>query len=399
MELTDKQLEGLVLALKRYASNEPYTCIAGYAGTGKSTLIKFIVAALNLSQDDVAYITFTGKAAEVLRHKGCPNACTAHKLLYYSTRLKNGKFVFRPRPRGDIQYKLIIVDEISMLPKELWDLLLSHKVPVIACGDPFQIPPIRSETDNHVLDNPHIFLDEVMRQAQDSEIIKFSMDVREGKNLPYFKGKEVQILDEEEIGVAHYKWADQILCATNKTRQMINNTVRKSYGRGQEPEVGDKLICLSNYWDIVDSSGEAALVNGTLGYIENFEYDIIEYHIPSYRNRLDKKVKVIRIRLKTMTDEIFEDLTVDYNYLVNGKKSLTPEEEYTIRKYNKLAENPVELPLEFNWGYAITTHKAQGSQWSKVLVIEENFPFDKTEHARWVYTAMTRPEQKLVLAR
>lgn len=106
-------------------------------GTGKSTLVKFIIAALNLNPDDVAYVTFTGKAASVLRHKGCPNAMTAHKLLYYSKRLPSGKYIFKPRPILEGNYSLIVVDEISMLPNDLWELLLSHKKHVIALGDPF----------------------------------------------------------------------------------------------------------------------------------------------------------------------------------------------------------------------------------------------------------------------
>ena len=97
MILTNKQQEGLKIAVARYRSREPYTCIAGYAGTGKSTLIKFIISALEINPDDVAYITFTGKAASVLRQKNCPNAMTAHKLLYYSKQLPSGKFLYRPR--------------------------------------------------------------------------------------------------------------------------------------------------------------------------------------------------------------------------------------------------------------------------------------------------------------
>ena len=189
MVLTNKQEEALKIAVKRYKDKEPYTCIAGYAGTGKSTVIKFIIAALNLKpEDDVAYVSFTGKAASVLRHKGCPNATTAHKLLYYSKRLPNGKYKFSPRKSFERPYKLIIVDEISMLPIDLWELLLSHKVPVIACGDPFQIPPISPKADNHVLDSPHVFLDEIMRQAQESEIVRLSMDIRNYKRIDYVIG-------------------------------------------------------------------------------------------------------------------------------------------------------------------------------------------------------------------
>lgn len=137
MILTNKQQEGLKIAVARFKAHEPYTCVSGYAGSGKSTLIKFIVNALELKDDQVAYVAYTGKAASVLRHKGCPNAMTAHKLLYYSKRLPNGKFLYRPRPSLDGDYKVIVVDEVSMLPKQLWDLLLSHGIYVLACGDPF----------------------------------------------------------------------------------------------------------------------------------------------------------------------------------------------------------------------------------------------------------------------
>lgn len=153
-------------------------------GTGKSTLVKFIIAALNLNPEDVCYVAFTGKAANVLKQKGCPNATTAHKLLYQSKMLPNGKFSHYPRRVLENPCKLVVVDEVSMLPKPLWDLLLRHKVHIIALGDPEQLPPI--EEDNGILANPHIFLDEIMRQAQESEIIRLSMHVREGRPLGTF---------------------------------------------------------------------------------------------------------------------------------------------------------------------------------------------------------------------
>ena len=182
MQLTDKQQEGLEIAVARYRSNKPYTVIAGYAGTGKSTLVKFIISALGIEPEDVAYVAFTGKAANVLAKKGCPNATTAHKLLYYSKQLPNGKFLHKPKSRLE-PYKLIVVDEISMLPIDMWQLLLKHHIPIICCGDPAQLPPINPDTDNHVLDSPHIFLDEIMRQAAESEIIRLSMHVREGNSI------------------------------------------------------------------------------------------------------------------------------------------------------------------------------------------------------------------------
>lgn len=138
MILTKRQEQGLRIAVTRYRAHEPYTCIAGYAGTGKSTLVRFIISALHLDPEiQVAYVSLTGKAASVLRHKGCPNATTAHKLLYFSSKDKYGKFIFKPKPSLDSDLKLIIVDEISMLPKGIWERLLTHHVHVIALGDPF----------------------------------------------------------------------------------------------------------------------------------------------------------------------------------------------------------------------------------------------------------------------
>lgn len=391
MILTNKQEQGLKLAVARYKAKEPWTCIAGYAGTGKSTLVKFIISALNLQPEDVAYVTFTGKAASVLRHKGCPNAMTAHRLLYYSKRMPNGRFVFKPKSTLDGNFSLIVVDEISMLPNELWELLLSHKKHVIALGDPFQIPPIDKKQDNHVLDTPHIFLNEIMRQAQESEIIRLTMNIREGKPIDYFiGGNEIKVVRPTEVVDGMYHWADQIICATNKKRHEINNFMRQAAGRGIEPESGDKIICCRNCWDTLDLSGENALVNGTIGTLGDFETGFQTYPIFDF-----PEVPIMYSQILT-NDGIFQDVAIDYQALKEGKPFLTSEQAYQI--YRRPALKSLE-PVEFNYGYAITGHRAQGSEWDKVLVFEENFPFDKVEHARWLYTAATRASEKLVLVR
>ena len=390
MILTAKQEEGLKIAVSRFKAHEPWTCIAGYAGTGKSTLVKFIIAALNLRPEDVAYVTFTGKAASVLRHKGCPNAMTAHKLLYYSKRMPSGKFVFKPKPVLDGHFSLIVVDEISMLPNDLWELLLSHKKHVIALGDPFQIPPIDKKADNHVLDTPHIFLDEIMRQAQESEIIRLTMDIRDFKAPQYFKGNEIQVLRPNEVVDGMYQWADQIICATNRERHEINSYMRQAAGRGEEPESGDKIICCRNCWDITDMTGDNALVYGTIGTLGEFAWGIQEYPIFGFPS-----VPVMYSQIFT-NDGIFEDVVMDHQALKEGKPFLTSEQAYQI--YRRPDLKNLE-PVEFNYGYAITGHRAQGSEWDKVLVFEEKFPFDREEHARWLYTAATRASEKLVLVR
>lgn len=125
--------------------------------------------------------------------------------------MANGTFKFFPRDNSELaQYKVIVVDEVSMLPKKLWDLMLTHGIYIIAAGDPGQLPPVDPNENNHVLDKPHIFLDEIMRQAQDSEIIRFSMWIREGKSLISYRpeGKQVRVYDKSQVIPEMYDWAD-----------------------------------------------------------------------------------------------------------------------------------------------------------------------------------------------
>ena len=228
--LTKKQEQGLREAVARYESGEKYTVISGFAGSGKSTLVKFIIEALHVDpQTEVAYVAFTGKAASVLAQKGCPNATTAHKLLYRAKPMPNGTYKFIPRDVLEKDIRIVVVDEVSMLSKDLWKQLLKHPVYVIALGDPFQLPPINPDDDNHILDKPHVFLDEIMRQAQDSEIIRLSMWIREGKPLITYpcSCEQVQVIHKNDVITGMYEWADQILCATNRKREDVNRIVRE----------------------------------------------------------------------------------------------------------------------------------------------------------------------------
>lgn len=390
MVLTNKQEEGLRCAVSRYYAREPWTCIAGYAGTGKSTLIQFIIKALNLCPEDVAYISLTGKAASVLRQKNCPNAMTAHKLLYHSTRLKDGSFVYKAKDKLDEDYKLIVVDEVSMLPIGLWNRLLTHRVHVLACGDPFQIPPINPNEDNHVLDKPHIFLDEIMRQAKESEIIRLSLGIREFKYIPLHKGPEVQIIAPKDVIPAMNHWADQIIVGTNKKRNEINNQMRLELGRNSLPVVGDKIICCRNCWDIMDWSYNNALTNGTIGYLDDFSLGVREYpslHLPS--------APILEAVVKGEMGEKY-NVDIDQTALMTNNKFYSPQQEFIISKSKQYKGTE---PIEFNYGYAITGHRAQGSQWNKVMVYEERFPFGKEEHARWLYTCCTRAVSRLILVK
>lgn len=390
MVLTNKQEQGLKIAIERYKNNEKCTVISGYAGSGKSTLVRFIIDALDVSKDDVCYCAYTGKATQVLQKKGNKNVSTLHKLLYDTRPLSNGKYL--NIPKASIDYKVIVVDEVSMAPMTLMRLLFRHKCYVICLGDPFQLPPIDKNEDNHLLDNPHIFLDEIMRQAQESEIIRTSMKIRNYESIDNFKGKEVMIMDKSNLTNSILLWADQILVGTNRTRININNTMRALLNREGNPQVGDKVICLRNYFDIV-ADNKDALVNGTIGYIKNI-YDIESFNLPYYAG--GTRIESLKSDFISDSDSTFSKLNLDNHMILTGQKCIDNKIEFKLSRDKRFEYN---IPLEFTYGYAITTWKAQGSEWNKVLLLEENFPFDKTEHARFLYTACTRAVDKFVWIR
>ena len=393
MILTKKQEEGLKTAVARHRAGEKYTVIAGYAGTGKSTLVRYIIDALDIEEDRVCHCAFTGKAAEVLKKKGNKNVATLHRLLYEHIPRPAGGFFRKPKPF--IDYDVIVVDEVSMAPKSLMELLFKHQVYVICLGDPFQLPPIDKDEDNHLLDDPHIFLDEIMRQEEDSEIIQLTMKIRNQEPIDYFNGNEVKIIPYSNLNTGVLQWGDQILTATNAKRQAINNQMRALQGRTGEPVDGDKIICLRNYWEDSSLNGDA-LINGTIGILQNSFQTWRE--IPRFVQSNIRKFDVLVGDLVVPeTNDVYQMTEMDRQMIITGEKCCDWRLSY---KLGKLRPKYGEIvPKEFTYAYAITTHKSQGSEWPKVVVLEEKFPFDKVEHARWLYTACTRSSEKLVLVR
>ena len=393
MQLTIKQEQGLKIAVDRFKDNEKYTTISGFAGTGKSTLVKFIIDALDVDPSKVVYAAYTGKAAEVLRKKGNPNAMTLHKLLYDSIPRQGGGFIRIPKKQLD--YSIVVVDEVSMVPKTMVDMLLAHKIYILFLGDPFQLPQIDKNETHTLLDNPHIFLDQVMRQAAESEIIQLTMKIRAEEDIPFSKGNEAIVIPRRELVTGHLTWADQIICATNASRISLNNQMREILGYSGLPQDGERMICLRNYWEDFSEDGSSSLVNGMTGIIKNpFESFRMA---PRYVKMKNHKMDVVQGEFISDDGKAFNSVEMDKGMITTGEFSLDWRETYALGQLkNKIGDI---VPREFTFGYAITCHKSQGSEWDKVLVIEERFPFDKKEHARWLYTACTRAAEKLVLVR
>lgn len=391
MILSTKQESGLRIALQRYKNKEKLTVIGGYAGSGKSTLVRFIIEAFNVPEKDVCFATFTGKAAQVLLKKGNKNVSTLHKLLYKSFPRPDG--TYGHIPVDDIPYKIVVVDEVSMAPKTLMQLLAKYNVHVLCLGDPFQLPPVDKNEDNHLLDNPHIFLDEIMRQAQESEIIRLTMDIREEKLILPSKGNEVIVAEHNKLNTGMLKWADQVLCATNATRIALNRQMRKLRGiESDEPQDGDKIICLRNYWEVLADNNNP-LINGTIGYLENCFSTF--FKLPGFVG--GQTLPILNATMKVMDDDSrFFSLDMDKGLILTGENTLDWKTSFRLAKSEKTRHL---VPMEFTYGYAITGHKSQGSEWDQVLVCEEGFPYQRTEHARWLYTCCTRAAEKLVLVK
>lgn len=304
---------------------------------------------------------------------------TAHRLLYRSKEKPDGTYVHIEKDHLDANYNLIVADEASMLPQEMIDLMLSHKVHVIFLGDTAQLPPIHGEQT--ILDNPHVFLDEVVRQALDNPIIKMSMNIRNGCKLHYGGDKLCRIMSPENVSDKLLLGADQILVGKNKTRMEFNTYMRKLiWGDAytEEPINGDKVICLKNNWQVVGSDGNP-LVNGQIGKLENVR--ICE---------INPYGKVVKADFVSEDGETYYNLMMDYKLFV--------EDERTINKDNwkKFVGKP--KLFEFTFAQAITVHKYQGSEASKVIVFEE-WLGDYESHKKWLYTAVTRASSQLVIVR
>ena len=407
MILNNKQEQAIKTIVERFNAGERYSVLAGYAGTGKSTCVKFIVEALSsrgVDPDiDVCYSAYTGKACQVLAKKGNNPVATCHKLLWEFYPKDNGQFIRKRRLR--LEYKVVIIDECSMIDTDMLSTLLSHRETYfIFCGDPAQLPPVKAKGEGtsgyDLLQKPHAFLDEVMRQAAESDIIRLSMQIREGKPIEYYKGIDAMVLPKTDLVEGMLTWADQILVGTNAVRTQINNKARELLGRGEEPEPGDRIVCLKNEWDITSRDGNA-LVNGTTAYIKQpFQKKLL------IANKAGGgEINALSSTLICDDDDRFYDIILDPMELKTGVPQITDWKRISrIKKfYNTpyMMERGVQCPLpqSFSYGYAMTCHRAQGSEWDKVLVIEERFPFDKIEHQKFLYTACTRAAEKLVLIR
>jgi exodeoxyribonuclease V len=396
--LTDKQNKAKNEALDWFFNRETngkdpnrIFTIAGLAGTGKSTMVSVTIEEMGLAEDEVAFIAYTGMAASVLMRKGNKNATTIHKLIYDAIPIKDAfgilkgfKFELKEELAGKL--RLVVVDEVSMPDTQMLNDLMSFGIKVMALGDPGQLPPIYGS--NSLLDNPDVFLDEVLRQALDNPIIYVSMLAREGKTIQYgMHGDTVQVVRPNELWADMFLGADQIIAGKNATVKALNMYHRKE-NLGIEspfPIEGDKVICLKNDWnyEITESGLDVFLVNGLMGKITSIE------------NQKRAMLYKIGFQPLFLEEEQFTNVFVDKLPFMNEKvrESVSERQLFVFRK-SIMDSYGIQ---EFAYGHAITCHKSQGSEFDNVLVFEEIL--NRKLHKNWLYTALTRAKEKLILVR
>ncbi len=200
----------------------------GYAGTGKTTLARHIAEGVS---GKVSYAAFTGKAALVMRNKGCEGAGTIHSLIYRSRGEEEEAPTFVLNPDGPAsKAELIVIDECSMVDEELGRDLLSFGAPVLVLGDPAQLPPVKGGgffTEKP----PDAMLTEIHRQEADDPIVHMAMKVREGGRLTVGRMGGSEVIRRADVAREAVLSADQVLVGMNKTRRAYNARIRELKGR------------------------------------------------------------------------------------------------------------------------------------------------------------------------
>ena len=364
-----------------HQSKYQYITLGGYAGTGKTTILGHITQRLHKKDKGIriAFCSFTGKASRVLDRKLKESDAvfdtdyigTIHRLIYRALVDENQNIIgWEKIPREELRYSLIVVDEASMVTQDIWSDLLSFDIPILAVGDHGQLPPI-SSSFNLMLE-PELKLEEIFRQEEGNPIIKFSEIARKYGSLPFESlstvVKKIRKSDEEtqDILMDIFNTFDEntmILCGYNRTRINLNKQIRGLHFDSSTPQVGDRVICLKNNRNMDIYNGmTGTILDISKATLYGYSFYDTEISLDFEKEPFWGKISIEQFNSPTLVDLRREEL----NY--------------------------------FDYGYALTVHKAQGSQAKRVVVFEERFSkMDDQTYARWLYTAVTRAEQELYI--
>lgn len=412
VSLTEEQSDALTLIREWFFNLDAQIFVlCGYAGTGKTFLIDHAVRSLGLvAGESAVFVTPTGKAASVLIQGGTP-AGTLHSLIY--TREEdievdeNGEVIserflrFVKRDKIDRNIRLIVVDETSMVADDTLKDLLSYGVKCLFCGDPAQLPPVGGS--NSLLSMPCITLTQIVRQEENA-IVRLAEKARAGQPIGYGEyGDGVAVIPRgdftQEGRLRLFSKADQIIVGTNRTRNAINREIRESLGISPDallPIDGEKMICTLNNWSrVLDEKGMFHLVNGIIGKC---------YNVREQEDGLGQ----LDFRADFLPDTAY-DLPFDAGIFTQGRyfhgygdKACLLQNGTLVHERNTEVLRRFKIKREdavnrFEFAYAVTCHKAQGSEYDFVIVFDESKYFENGRE--WLYTAITRAKKKLLIVR
>lgn len=360
-------------------NNSQELLINGYAGTGKTTIVD---GAINRIKDkykkcqNTITCAFTGKAASVMRKKGCVGAMTIHSAIYSPIINKEtGKLerfvVSADSPLAEAD--LAVLDECSMVGDDMAKDFRSFKKKTLIMGDPGQLSPIKG-TGAFTGKTPDVLLTQIHRQAAESPILKLATMARNGEPLPIgFDEGGVRVLKlDKDTQTLLYNRDTQPICGKNSVRYAYTQRIRRNRGfDGQEPLVGERIICTRN-------NKLVGLFNGLMG-------ELISIKPKSSYSPRDSYQMNVRIDDE---DSDYRDLIVDpfqfKNHFCDGNAAQID---------TKGGKNYFD---QFDWGYMITCHKSQGSSFPHITVVDDSGCFRQEAH-KWLYTAITRAETGLTL--
>lgn len=386
IELSDcqKTVIAQILAWYKTPGSKKFFTLGGYAGTGKTTMIGYISKKLREQKPSikVAFCSYTGKAVRIMGNKLQESSSlypddsisTIHRLIYEPNLNDDGVVIgWSKKTIKDFKYNLIIVDEASMINERIWNDLTEYNVSILAVGDHGQLPPIEGRFN--LMDDPDIKLEEIYRQEKDNPIVFVSKLARTRGVIPAMEfGKGVVKMSRQDPSTQEFlsdlftRYDDDtlVLVGFNNTRVKLNKGIRNLLGFEEpKPQVSDRVICLRN-------SYEKHIHNGMMGRIKKIE-DVDDDWGEYYNANI-----------------LLDDgLGYEFNGLISKNQFGSKE---TLHN-----EKTSEIDL-FDFGYALTVHKAQGSQARKVVVFEERFPNMELDiWKKWLYTAVTRASEELYI--
>ena len=419
--------------------------LKGYAGTGKTTSISTFVNSLSLAGRKSVLLAPTGRAAKVISVYSKRPAFTIHKKIYFPKKQSNGAvdFVLQTNKHRNT---IFIIDEASMIPDKrqhqklfesgsLLDDLLSyvyagHQCKLIFIGDTAQLPPVKLSVspaleEATLLYDYHknvteIELDEVMRQNESSGILanatllrlviqnattNFQFDIDFPDVVRLIDGYDIEdalVTAYDNEGVEDTTF----IVRSNKRANQYNQQIRMKI-RGQENEisVGDFIMVVkNNYFWLEENSAAGFIANGdiceilkifSLKELYGFKFAQVEVRMIDYPKMQPFETVLL---LDTLTSESPSLTYEESNALYQAVKEDYANEKSKYKQFIAIKKNIYFNALQVKFSYAMTCHKSQGGQWKTVFIEQPYLPDGVSkEYFRWLYTALTRAQEKLYL--